>query len=96
MTGKQKKVLYRIIISAVIYAVLIVAEHTNIFPYMEQFPFGLLLFLIPYIIIGWDIVYKAVRNIFHGQVFDENFLMFIATVGAFIVGEYSEGVAVML
>lgn len=96
MTGKQKKVLYRIIVSVVIYAVLIVAEHTNIFPYMEQFPFGLLLFLIPYIIIGWDIVYKAVRNIFHGQVFDENFLMFIATVGAFVVGEYSEGVAVML
>ena len=96
MTGKQKKVLYRIIVSAIIYLVLIVAEHTHIFPRIEQLPFSLLLFLIPYIIIGWDIVYKAVRNIFHGQVFDENFLMFIATVGAFIVGEYSEGVAVML
>lgn len=96
MTGKQKKVLYRIIVSAIIYLVLIAAEHTHIFPRIEQLPFSLLLFLIPYIIIGWDIVYKAVRNIFHGQIFDENFLMFIATVGAFIVGEYSEGVAVML
>lgn len=47
-------------------------------------------------VIGWDIMYKAVRNISHGQVFDENFLMLIATIGAFVVGEYSEGVAVML
>ena len=46
--------------------------------------------------IGYDIIYKAIRNITHGQVFDENFLMFVATVGAFVVGEYSEGVAVML
>ena len=46
--------------------------------------------------IGYDIIYKAIRNISHGQVFDENFLMFVATVGAFVVGEYSEGVAVML
>lgn len=96
MTGKQKKVLYRIIVSAVIYAGLVMLEHMGKLSLMEQFPVELLLFLIPYFIIGWDIMYKAIRNIFHGQVFDENFLMFIATVGAFVVGEYSEGVAVML
>ncbi len=54
------------------------------------------IYLIPYFVIGWDVLWKAVRNIAHGQVFDENFLMSIATVGAFCVGEYPEGVAVML
>ena len=53
-------------------------------------------FAIPYLVIGWDIVYKAVRNICHGQVFDENFLMCVATFGAFGVREYEEAVAVML
>ena len=55
-----------------------------------------LIYLIPYLVIGYDIVYKAVRNISHGQVFDENFLMMVATFGAFGVKEYSEAVAVML
>ena len=54
------------------------------------------LYLVPYVLIGWDIVYKAFRNIRNGQVFDENFLMTVATFGAFGVGEYSEAVAVML
>ena len=54
------------------------------------------IYLVPYLVIGYDIVYKAARNISHGQVFDENFLMMIATFGAFGVGEYSEAVAVML
>nr|WP_216083893.1 heavy metal translocating P-type ATPase [Hydrogeniiclostridium mannosilyticum] len=53
-------------------------------------------FLVPYILIGWDVLWKAVRNIAHGQVFDENFLMALATVGAFCTGEFPEGVAVML
>ena len=56
----------------------------------------LLLYLIPYLIIGWDILWKAVRNIGHGQVFDENFLMSVATVGALVLGEYAEAVGVML
>ncbi len=56
----------------------------------------LFLYLIPYFVIGWDILYKAVRNIKNGQVFDENFLMAVATIGAFGVNEYSEAVAVML
>ena len=54
------------------------------------------LYLIPYLIIGWDILWKAIRNIGHGQVFDENFLMCVATVGAFFLGETSEAVGVML
>ena len=54
------------------------------------------LYLIPYFVIGWDILWKAVRNIGHGQVFDENFLMSVATVGALVLGEYSEAVGVML
>lgn len=63
---------------------------------METFPKGLLIYLVPYFVIGWDILYKAVRNISRGQVFDENFLMTVATFGAFGVGEYEEAVAVML
>ncbi len=54
------------------------------------------LFLIPYLVIGWDVLWKAVRNIKNGQVFDENFLMSVATIGALVIGEYAEGVAVML
>ncbi len=88
MRKKQKKTLVRIILSAV----LLVAA--------ALIPVGgivkLVLFLIPYAVIGWDVLWKAIRNIAHGQVFDENFLMAIATVGAFALGEYPEGVAVML
>ena len=54
------------------------------------------LYLIPYFIIGWDVLWKAVRNIAHGQVFDENFLMSLATVGALALGKYAEAVGVML
>lgn len=54
------------------------------------------LYLIPYFVIGWDILWKAIRNIGHGQVFDENFLMCVATIGALVLGEYSEAVGVML
>ncbi len=95
MTNKQKKMLCRILASAVLYAVLIAGGRFGVVP-ADSFPAGLLMYLVPYAIVGWDIVYKAVRNILHGQVFDENFLMFIATLGALAVGEYSEAVAVML
>ena len=57
---------------------------------------SLMAFLVPYAVIGWDVLFRAVRNIAHGQVFDENFLMAIATVGAFFTGEYPEAVVVML
>ena len=96
MTSKQKKMLYRIITAFVLFVVLMVLERTGV---LEQLPSQWLVFLIylvPYLVIGYDIVYKAVRNISHGQVFDENFLMMVATFGAFGVKEYSEAVAVML
>ena len=96
MTSKQKKMLYRIITAFVLFVVLMVLEHTGV---LEQLPsqwLVFLIYLIPYLVIGYDIVFKAVRNISHGQVFDENFLMMVATFGAFGVKEYSEAVAVML
>lgn len=72
------------------------SEKMNVFAGMPQPWTELVVFLIPYLIIGWDIVYKAFRGIKNGQVFDENFLMTVATFGAFGVGEFSEAVAVML
>ncbi|MDD6039245.1 MAG: heavy metal translocating P-type ATPase [bacterium] len=96
MTKKQKQMLMRIIISFVMLAAIMLSEHTGV---TELFPSRLLLgviCLIPYVIIGYDIVYKAFRNIKNGQIFDENFLMMIATFGAIGVGDYSEAVAVML
>lgn len=89
MTKKQKKVFIRIIIAAV----LVVALH---FIPVENPYIRLVLYLVPYFIIGYDILKKAVLGIVHGEVFDENFLMAVATVGAIILGEYVEGVAVML
>lgn len=86
----------RIILAFIIYIFAIVGEHSGA---LERFPGiwpKLLIFLVPYLIIGWDIIYKAARGIVNGQVFDENFLMTIATFGAFGVREYSEAVAVML
>ena len=88
MTKKQKKVLYRIIVSAI----LLVAVH---FVPVEGYLKGLL-YLIPYLVIGYDILRKAVLGIAHREVFDENFLMAVATVGAFALGDYAEGVFVML
>lgn len=96
MTKKQKKMLTRILITFIIFAILFVCEHTGILTPLEGSFLLFLIYLVPYLIIGYDIVYKAARNISHGQVFDENFLMMIATFGAFGVGEYSEAVAVML
>ena len=96
MMKKQKKMLYRIIAAAVIYVPLFVLEHMGKLEFQSEIPVQFLLFMIPYLIVGWDIIYRAVRNISHGQVFDENFLMCIATFGALGVKEYSEAVAVML
>ena len=89
MTKKQKKVLIRIIIAALLTAVFCFLPAEN--PYVR-----LVLFLIPYLVIGYDILRKAVLGILHGEVFDENFLMAVATVGAIALGEYVEGTAVML
>ena len=93
MTRKQKKMIIRIAVSAVLLAAAV------LIPYSGTWRF--LLFLPAYFVIGWDVLWKAVRNIAHGQVFDENFLMALATVGAFCTGffgegEYPEAVFVML
>lgn len=109
MTRKQKKVLARIIAAAVL---LIAVSLLPDIPMHRHIPlltepvegapdYGLVLlkwplYLIPYFVIGWDILWKAVRNISRGQVFDENFLMCVATIGALVLGEYSEAVGVML
>ena len=88
MTRKQKHLLTRIIVAAVLF---FAGSFLQLPEYVEM---GV--FLVCYAVVGWDIVWKAITNILHGQVFDENFLMTIATVGALILGEHSEGVAVML
>lgn len=88
--------LKRIIISAVLFAVLMVCEHTGIFGGLAGTWFLLPFYAVPYLIVGYDIIYKAARNIKNGQIFDENFLMMLATFGAFGVREYAEAAAVML
>jgi len=87
MNKKQKKVLYRIIIASVCMAMLLIGKAEG---YLG------LLYLIPYLVIGYDILRKAFWGIIHGEVFDENFLMAVATVGAVLLGDYKEAVAVML
>ncbi|NBJ94615.1 heavy metal translocating P-type ATPase [Parablautia muri] len=96
MNKKQKKMLVRIVIAFVLFAILFICEHTGLWEGIEHTWILFVIYLIPYLVIGYDIIFKAARNISHGQVFDENFLMMIATFGAFGVREYSEAVAVML
>ena len=96
MTKKQQNMLIRIIITFVIFGGLFTCEHVGVLKSIEHTWLLFIIYLIPYLIIGYDIIHKAARNISHGQVFDENFLMMIATFGAFGVREYSEAVAVML
>ena len=88
MTRRQKKTLYRILAAALLtlVAALLPAEGL----------WKALAFVVPYLVIGWDVLWSALRNIAHGQVFDEKFLMAIATLGAFAIGEYPEAAAVML
>ena len=88
MTKKQKRELKKIIAAVVLLAAVMLVPVPQ--------PWRLVLFLIPYVIAGGDVLKTALRNIGHGQIFDENFLMGIATIGAFLVGEYAEGVAVMI
>ena len=83
MTRKQKHLLTRILVAAVLF---LAGSLLHLPEYVEM---GV--FLVCYAVVGWDIVWKAITNILHGQVFDENFLMTIATIGALILGEHSEG-----
>lgn len=86
--AKQKKLLVKIIAALLLFVAAIFCDDLKIVQAA--------LFLLSYFLVGWPILQKAVKNLFYGQVFDENFLMAIATAGAFALGEYSEGVAVML
>ena len=88
MNKKQKKMLARILAAAVLVAIL---GQLNVTGYAR-----LALYLIPYLVVGYDILLKALKGVRNKQVFDENFLMAVATVGAIVLGEYTEGVAVML
>lgn len=92
MTKKQKNVLNRIIIAIVLLIVITVFKTIVLVPGYVEF----ILYLIPYFVIGHDILRKSIKNISHGQVFDENFLMAVATIGAMCLGEYLEGSAVMV
>ncbi len=92
MTKKQKKVLYRIIISLVLLVAVSIVDTLVELPLIAQ----IVLYLIPYFIIGYDILKKAGKGILNRQVFDENFLMAVATVGAILLGDFREGSAVML
>ena len=88
MSKKQKRMLARLVAAAVLFAAALPLPLTGLA--------RLAVFLLPYAIVGWDVLWRAVRNIAHGQVFDENFLMALATIGALATGEYPEAVFVML
>ena len=95
MNKKQKNLLIRIIIAAILWVpVFLISE--EIWKVSLPLPALIILFLIPYLLVGYDILRKAGKGILNRQVFDENFLMTIATIGAIVLGEYGEGVAVML
>ena len=96
MTKKQKKNLFRIIITLVLYIGMFIINHIGVKAVTDNEVMLFIVCFIPYLIIGYDVIWNAIRNIFKGQVFDENFLMVIATFGAFYVHEYVEAVAVML
>ena len=92
MTRKQKRMLIRIFIAAVLFAAAFTTEH-----FLHPSPWLLLTcYAVSYLVVGGDVLWKAIRNIAHGQVFDENFLMTVASLGAFAMKEWHESVAVML
>lgn len=92
LTRKQKKMLYRIIAAGVLLAIAAAVTHLTDLPWWAD----LLIYVVPYVVSGYDVLKTAAINLLHGQVFDEKFLMMVATVGAFGAGEYPEASAVML
>ncbi|MCH5152239.1 MAG: cadmium-translocating P-type ATPase [Clostridiales bacterium] len=92
--SKNKKSLIRISVAIVVTVVTLILKYTTDIPYWQWIELGL--FAAAYLIAGYDVLWKAVTNIFHGKIFDENFLMTIATVGAFAIGEYADAAAVMI
>ena len=101
MTKKQKKMLRRILIAAVLFFPLLILQKTGRLDGLPALKSGFpvaagALFAVPYLIVGYDILLGALKNIRHGNVFDEKFLMMVATIAAFCIGEYPEACAVML
>ena len=96
MSKRQLRTLVRILVGAAFFVLAVLLPVQEYVPAAYAFYAKLALFLVPYLIIGYDVLLKAARNIGHGQVFDENFLMCIATIGAFCIDQYPEAVAVML
>ena len=92
LTKKQKKMLIRIIIALALLAVIVVTLHFIELPWWAE----LIIYAVPYVIAGYDVLRTALINLIHGQIFDEKFLMMVATIGAFGTGEYPEASAVML
>ncbi|MBR5386659.1 MAG: cadmium-translocating P-type ATPase [Clostridiales bacterium] len=92
LTRKQKKMLYRIISAGILLAIAAAVTHLTDLPWWAD----LLIYVVPYVVSGYDVLKTAAINLLHGQVFDEKFLMMVATVGAFGAGEYPEASAVML
>ncbi len=103
MNKKQKRTLIRLIIGFALYAVALLLPIDSWFPHPQSLYIELVVFLVPYLVVGYDVLLRAARNIVNGQIFDENFLMSIATLGAFALvlfpdteQHFSEGAAVML
>ena len=96
MSKRQLRTLVRILVGAAFFVLAVLLPVQEYVPAAYAFYAKLALFLVPYLIIGYDVLLKAARNIGNGQVFDENFLMCIATIGAFCIDQYPEAVAVML
>ncbi|WP_295216441.1 heavy metal translocating P-type ATPase [Ruminococcus sp.] len=92
MTRQQRKILIKILIGGVLFAAAMLVTHSLTLPWWGE----LMIFLSVYLVPGWSVLAKAIRNIAHGQVFDENFLMTIASIAAFAIGEYPEAVEVIL
>ena len=96
MSKSQKRRLRQILISAALFLFAMIFPFDKVFDGKAAEILPMVIYLAAYLLIGGNVLLKAARNIAHGQVFDENFLMAAATVGAMALGEYSEGVAVML
>lgn len=96
MNKRQKGDLWRILTAAILFVPLFIIEHIGVIDKLPHPVIALVICMVPYLIVGHDVIKKAAINIKNGQVFDENFLMMIATFGAFVIGEYIEAVAVML
>ena len=97
MTGKQKKELRKILLAGGIFIVLLVLEHADVFPAVfGNRRISLCFYMVPYLLCGYPVIRKGILGIIHRQMFDESFLMMVATVGAIVTGENSEAAAVML